>query len=181
MTLDNTLALNAALRSVGVKGTVGNLPLVPGIFPTVPVGDLSLLAAAPKQVRGLASHSIWLPVFARAYWQIGGGPILLKRLFLQSTTALVWEMGKRTGLVQDNIPWINVGTGGPVTRMNCMFVNGALAGGTVFAYETMNFPDLNWYVAPGEGLFIQNVANGVGNAALVAFEAYELEHTPIDP
>lgn len=90
--LDSSLDVGVGLRRLGVKGTTNVLPIVPGVFPTMPVSELHALAARPKAAHAIGGFGAWRPAAQTSEWRFGGTSDMLVRwlLFHTTQTNLLW-------------------------------------------------------------------------------------------
>lgn len=92
--LDNSLDLGAAAELLGVKGPIGTLPIVPGVFPTLSLHDLSALSANPRRSICLASTTWALPALrSDMVYLRSPTPIIVRYVFYESTDpAQPWQL-----------------------------------------------------------------------------------------
>lgn len=149
--LASSLDIAEAMRRLGVKGAAQSLPIVPGIFPTLSIWDLSDLVSRPKRAIGFSPASIMIVVGTRAVFKFGGSrDMIVTNLNMNGTTNIVWSIDVIVGSVLAPGPAINMGELQTVNGMEVQ--NPGPAAGRNMAYGSAFFPNLQWFIPGGSYL-----------------------------
>jgi hypothetical protein len=156
-----SFGVSSLLRRLGIKSGEHSFPVVPGVFPTVQLGDASRLVAGPPESRSVFGKNV-LVAGAASYLEFyfGGANLLVRNLILGTTEPSVcWVLDKsapRTGGAA--LARVEVGeipSAGYASSLSPVGVSP----GAPLGIGTLVLQDLNWRVEPGEQLIVRSVQN----------------------
>jgi hypothetical protein len=83
--LENDLDVGEFARRIGAKGPAGSWPVVPGIFPSVSIGDVWPLCASPERALAMAGWDTLLAAGGMyRFWLFAQAPIHVSQVIVSS-------------------------------------------------------------------------------------------------
>lgn len=143
---------------MGVKGADRTLPLVPGIFPTMPLRDARDLVSFPRETRAVAGHhfAVAAPGVVNQIYVGAPAPIRLHRIMVcTDEPTLVTELGRGGGALP---PTTNQSVA-ELTPQGGIRVGALGVAGMVVGMGSFVLENLDWRGNAGERFSLSHQAN----------------------